>query len=64
VAESLVQDGVADFISLSRPFIRESGLVGRWKSGDRTPAKCKSENLCFGPGIQGKGVYCVVEHPE
>jgi len=49
---------------MSRPFIREPGLVNRWKSGDRRPALCKSDNLCFGPGLEGKGIYCVVEEQE
>ncbi len=64
VAEELVKSGVADMVSLSRPFIREPALVNRWQSGDLSPAKCKSDNLCFKPGMQGKGIYCVVEHPE
>jgi len=64
VAEKLVAAGVADFLSMSRPFIREPGLVNRWKSGDLRPALCKSDNLCFGPGLEGKGIYCVVEEQE
>lgn len=61
VAERLVRDGVCDFISMSRPFIREPGLVNRWKSGDRRKATCISDNLCFGPARSGEGVYCVTE---
>jgi len=64
VAERLVGDGVADYISMSRPFIREPGLINRWKAGDRGRALCISDNLCFGPGMQGKGVYCVSEELE
>jgi len=58
-AESLVDDGTADFISMSRPFIREPDLVRRWKSGDRRKALCRSDNACFKAGADGKGVYCV-----
>lgn len=61
VAEGLVRDGVADFVSMSRPFIREPGLVNRWKSGDRRRATCVSDNRCFGPAMRGTGFYCVVE---
>ncbi len=61
LAEGLVRDGVADFISMSRPFIREPGLVNRWKSGDRRRAACISDNRCFGPAMRGTGFYCVVE---
>lgn len=59
VAERLVNGGVCDFISMSRPFIREPGLVNRWKSGDRKPAVCTSDNLCYGPIRKGEGFYCV-----
>ncbi len=61
VAEELVQQGGTDYVSMSRPFIREPGLINRWQSGDRQKASCKSDNLCFKPGIKGKGIYCVTE---
>jgi 2,4-dienoyl-CoA reductase-like NADH-dependent reductase (Old Yellow Enzyme family) len=64
VAENIVNTGAADFLSMSRPFIREPGLINRWKSGDLRPALCKSDNLCFGPALEGKGIYCVVEEQE
>ncbi len=64
VAERLVEDGVADYISMSRPFIREPNLVSRWKAGDRRRAMCKSDNMCFSPGMQGDGIYCVTEERE
>ncbi len=60
-AEKLVTDGVVDYIAMCRPFIREPGLVNRWKSGDRRPALCVSDSGCFKPGFEGKGVSCVVE---
>jgi 2,4-dienoyl-CoA reductase-like NADH-dependent reductase (Old Yellow Enzyme family) len=59
VAERLLKEDVADFISLSRPLIREPGLIRRWKSGDCRRAACESDNLCFGPILKGEGVYCV-----
>jgi 2,4-dienoyl-CoA reductase-like NADH-dependent reductase (Old Yellow Enzyme family) len=61
VAERLVSGGTADFVSLSRPLIREPGLINRWKSGDITKSACISCNRCFGPGVTGQGVYCVDE---
>lgn len=60
VAERLLSDGPADYISMSRPFICEPDLINRWKSGDNTPARCKSDNLCLKSGREGTGVYCVV----
>ena len=64
VAEKLVGDGTTDFISLCRPLIREPGLIKRWREGDRRPAACLSDNLCYGPAFDGRGVYCVTEELE
>lgn len=61
VAERLVNEGLADYISMSRPLIREPELINRWKSGDIGKATCISDNLCFKPAIEGQGIYCVVE---
>jgi 2,4-dienoyl-CoA reductase-like NADH-dependent reductase (Old Yellow Enzyme family) len=63
-AERLVAEGLTDYISLCRPLIREPDLVNRWKSGDRRPAACISDNGCFKPTFEGRGVYCVVEAHE
>jgi 2,4-dienoyl-CoA reductase-like NADH-dependent reductase (Old Yellow Enzyme family) len=59
VAEELVRDGTADYISMSRPLICEPGLVKRWREGDRRSAECVSDNACFAPGLEGRGIYCV-----
>lgn len=64
VADTLIREGIADYISMSRPFIREPDLIDRWKRGIRHPAECKSDNLCFNPGFEGKGVYCVTREIE
>jgi len=64
VAKQIIQDGTADYISMCRPFIREPDLIKRWESGDSSPARCKSDNLCFGPAREGKGIYCVVDARE
>jgi len=64
VAEKTIKTGTADYISMCRPFIREPGLVKRWQSGDTAPAKCTSDNLCFGPALEGKGIYCVTDELE
>jgi 2,4-dienoyl-CoA reductase-like NADH-dependent reductase (Old Yellow Enzyme family) len=61
VSERLIGGGQADYISMSRPFIREPGLVDRWKSGDLRRAGCVSDNLCFKPGFEGQGILCVTE---
>ena len=64
VAESIVEKGIADYISMCRPFIRESGLVNRWKSGDLTRATCASDNMCFVPARKGDGIYCLTEEKQ
>lgn len=45
-AESLLTSGVADFVSLARPLVREPGLPNRWRSGERRAAQCDSCNRC------------------
>ncbi|MFZ5642955.1 MAG: NADH:flavin oxidoreductase [Bacillota bacterium] len=64
VAERLVDDGVADYISMSRPLIREPDLISRWKSGDLRKAQCKSDNKCFRVISAGNGVYCDIKNSE
>ena len=61
VAEGLVNDHCADYLSMSRSFIREPGLINRWHSGDLRKATCLSDSKCLRPALAGKGVYCVVE---
>jgi 2,4-dienoyl-CoA reductase-like NADH-dependent reductase (Old Yellow Enzyme family) len=51
--ESMIIQGVADMVSLSRPFIKEPDLVVRLQNGqDRV--SCVSCNACFNP----KGIRC------
>ena len=64
VAEALFDDGIADYISISRPLIREPGLINRWRAGDRRRAGCLSENHCFGPLMRGEGLGCPVRKGE
>jgi 2,4-dienoyl-CoA reductase-like NADH-dependent reductase (Old Yellow Enzyme family) len=64
VAEQIIDSGIADYISMCRPLVREPGLIKRWQSGDTAPSKCKSDNLCYGPAMSGKGIYCVTEEKE
>jgi len=56
VMEEIVESGVSDYISLCRPFIREPGLVKRWKDGDTRPADCISCWRCFNTDDDGNAV--------
>jgi 2,4-dienoyl-CoA reductase-like NADH-dependent reductase (Old Yellow Enzyme family) len=62
VMAKLLDDGVADFMSLSRPLIREPKLIKRWKDGDLGKAKCVSCNQCFENWIFHP-LRCYVEEP-
>jgi 2,4-dienoyl-CoA reductase-like NADH-dependent reductase (Old Yellow Enzyme family) len=61
VAERLITEGVTDYISLSRPLIREPNLIERWKTGDTRKAACISCNLCLNAARQEHRLYCVVQ---
>jgi 2,4-dienoyl-CoA reductase-like NADH-dependent reductase (Old Yellow Enzyme family) len=61
VAEEIINQGVADYISMCRPFIREPDLINRWKAGDLRKAACISDNMCSSPAMAGEGIYCVTE---
>jgi 2,4-dienoyl-CoA reductase-like NADH-dependent reductase (Old Yellow Enzyme family) len=59
LAERLLDEGYADYLSMSRPFIREPWLIARWQSGDLRKATCISCNGCLGAARSGRGIYCV-----
>ncbi len=59
--EDIVASGDAELVAMSRPFIREPGLIARWQAGDTAPAACVNDNLCFAPARSGQGLYCVTE---
>jgi 2,4-dienoyl-CoA reductase-like NADH-dependent reductase (Old Yellow Enzyme family) len=59
IAEGLVRNGTADYISMSRPLICEPSIVKRWREGDHRTSECVSDNACFTPASDGGGIYCV-----
>lgn len=52
--------GDADFVSMSRPLVREPGLVRRWRAGDDRPATCISCNRCLKETLGEAGLRCPV----
>lgn len=53
IMESVIKGGIADMVALSRPLIKEPGLVAGFKNG-QVRAACVSCNACFNP----KGIRC------
>ncbi len=58
VVEDILHDKKADYVSFSRPLIREPDLINKWKSGDSATASCISCNGCFESGLKGIGITC------
>ncbi len=47
VMEKIIEEGRADLISMSRPFIREPLLISKFRTGDIKKSECISCNKCF-----------------
>jgi len=45
--EQIIEEGRADLISMSRPFIREPSLISRFRAGEIKKSDCISCNRCF-----------------
>jgi 2,4-dienoyl-CoA reductase-like NADH-dependent reductase (Old Yellow Enzyme family) len=58
----ILSDGIADFVSIGRPLIREPNLPERWESGDIRRAECISCNMCRTAAASGEGLKCAAEN--
>lgn len=59
--EEIITKGEADFVSMSRPFIREPFIINEWKKDhDRVPA-CISCNGCLEWIFKGNSLQCIQE---
>lgn len=56
--QELVENGLTDFISMSRPFIREPKLVVDFKEGKKDIAACESCNRCLAATTLNMPVRC------
>jgi len=56
--EKILEDNYADFISMSRPFIREPFLVNKIKEGKMDQVSCVSCNRCLAAVVNEIPVYC------
>ena len=61
VIAKILSQGLADYVALCRPLIREPHLINRWKNGSLEKATCISCNGCFETGLDGSGVTCKVD---
>jgi 2,4-dienoyl-CoA reductase-like NADH-dependent reductase (Old Yellow Enzyme family) len=60
VIEKILSEGSADFVSLSRPLIREPDLPKRWLNGTgSSTASCISCNACLS-NVRTGGLRCVL----
>jgi len=59
--EEVVRNGEADFVSLSRPLIREPFLVKRLREGKAEAASCISCNKCFAAIFNNFPLRCYVD---
>ena len=56
--EAILEDGAADFIAMSRPFIREPFLVNKIKDGKLDRVSCVSCNRCLAAIPNEVPVHC------
>ena len=56
--EEVLENNYADFISMSRPFIREPSLANKIKEGKTDKASCVSCNRCLAGITNNLPVYC------
>jgi 2,4-dienoyl-CoA reductase-like NADH-dependent reductase (Old Yellow Enzyme family) len=59
--EMVLSESKADFLSMSRPFIREPFLAKRMRQGKNKEASCISCNKCFAAVFNGLPVRCYVD---
>ena len=59
--EEVVRNGEADFVSMSRPLIREPFLVKRLREGKAEAAACISCNKCFAAIFNNIPLRCYVD---
>jgi len=56
--EEVLKNGFADFISMSRPFIRQPNIVKKISEGKVESVACVSCNKCFAAAANYMPVYC------
>jgi 2,4-dienoyl-CoA reductase-like NADH-dependent reductase (Old Yellow Enzyme family) len=62
--EDILEAGIADLVSMSRPFIREPFLVRRFREGKADTAGCVSCNKCLAAISAGMPLRCYYKGDE
>jgi 2,4-dienoyl-CoA reductase-like NADH-dependent reductase (Old Yellow Enzyme family) len=62
--EEIIQNNESDFVSLSRPFIREPDILNKWKRDHSYRARCISCNQCFSGLLKRETLRCFQEDRE
>jgi 2,4-dienoyl-CoA reductase-like NADH-dependent reductase (Old Yellow Enzyme family) len=57
-ARTIISSNSADYIAMSRPFIRNPDLISMWSAKIQDCSECLSCNTCFRPVLTGRGLYC------
>ncbi|MEN6325952.1 MAG: NADH:flavin oxidoreductase [Syntrophomonas sp.] len=53
----IIQNGKSDYVSMSRPFIIEPGIVKKFRTGKQTESKCIDCNYCI-IGLENEPLKC------
>lgn len=53
----IIQNEKSDYVSMSRPFIIEPGIVKKFRTGKQTESKCMNCNYCM-VGVEGAPLKC------
>jgi 2,4-dienoyl-CoA reductase-like NADH-dependent reductase (Old Yellow Enzyme family) len=56
--ETVVENRYADFISMSRPFIKEPNIVNKFREAKADEVSCVSCNKCFAAVANNMPVAC------
>jgi len=59
ISKQVIDENIADFVSMSRPFICEADLIKRWRSGNTKDSLCISDNLCLTAVRRKTGIKCI-----
>lgn len=57
--DRIINEGIADYVSLSRPLIQDPFLINKMLNEEAKESGCTSCNYCCVAANQEHGVFCV-----